>query len=58
MVLVIMLAKLPASAVSGTGASLIDGSVAGNEVTISQTEASDSSTRVAITITMYAMADE
>jgi hypothetical protein len=57
-VLVIMLAKLPASAVSGTSASLIDGSIAGNEVTTSQTEASDSSTSAAITITMYAMADE
>jgi len=57
-VLVIMLVNLPASAVSGTSASLIDGSIAGNEVTTSQTEASDSSTSAAITVAMYATADE
>jgi hypothetical protein len=56
-VLVIMLAKLPASAVSGTSASLIDGSIADNEVTPSQTEASDSSTSAAITVTMCAVPD-
>jgi hypothetical protein len=55
---VIMLAKLPASAVSGTSASLIDGSIAGNEVTTSQTEASDSSTSAARTVTMCATADQ
>lgn len=57
-VLVVMLAKLPASAVSGTSASLIDGSIAGNEVTTSQTEASDSSTSAAITVTMRAITDQ
>jgi hypothetical protein len=57
-VLVIMSAKLPASAVSGTSASLIDGSIAGNEVTTSQTEASDSSTSAARTVTMCATADQ
>jgi hypothetical protein len=57
-VLVIILAKLPASVVSYTSASLIDGNIMGNGITNSQTEASNSSASATITITMYAVADE
>ena len=57
-VLVMILANLPASAVSDTGASLADSNISDNELTTSQTEASNSSASATITITMYAVADE
>ena len=56
--LVIILAKIPASAVSDTSASPIDGNIPHNELTTRQTEASNSSASATITITMYAVADE
>jgi hypothetical protein len=49
-------AKLPASAVSDT--SPMDSGIPDNEITTSQTQASNSSTSATITITMYAVADE
>jgi hypothetical protein len=57
-VLVMILASLPVSVVSDTGASLTDSSIPDNEVTTSQTEASNSSASATITITMYAVAEE
>ena len=57
-VLVMILAKLPASAVYDTGASPTDSNIPDNEITTSQTEASNSSASATITITMYAVADE
>jgi len=49
--LVVILAGLSASVVSDTGASRIDSSIPDNEISSSQTEASDSSASVTITIT-------
>ena len=56
--LVVILAGLPVLVVSDTGASLTDTSTPGNEITTSQTEASNSSASATITITMYSVADE
>jgi len=55
-VLAMMLAKLPISAVSDT--SLADSTSPDNEIATSQTEASNSSASATITITMYAVADK
>jgi hypothetical protein len=44
--------------VPDTGASLADSNIPDNEITTSQTEASNSSASATITITMYAVADE
>ena len=56
--LVMILARLPASAVPDTSVSLADTNIPHNEITTNQTEASNSSASATITITMYAMADE
>jgi len=56
--LVMILAKLPTSVVSDAGTSLADTTIPDNELTTSQTEASNSSASATITITMYAVADE
>ena len=48
-----ILAGLPVLGVSDTSASLTDSDVPANEITTSQTEASNSSASAAITITMY-----
>ena len=57
-VLVVILASVPVLVVSDTGASLADSNIPDNEVTASQTEASNSSASATITITMYTVADE
>ena len=57
-VLVGILAGSSASAVSDTDASLADSNIANDEITTSQTEASNSSASASITITMYAVADD
>jgi hypothetical protein len=57
-VLVMILAKLPASVVSDTRTSLADSNISDNETITSQTETSNSSVSATITITMYAVADE
>ena len=54
--LVMILAKLPVSVVSDT--SLADSNIPDDEITTTQTEASNSSASAAITITMYAVAGE
>ena len=54
--LVVILAGLPVLVVSDT--SLIDSNIPDNEITTSQTEATNSSASATITITMYAVADE
>lgn len=51
-VLVMILAKLPASVMSDTNASLTDSNIPDNELTASQTKASNSSASATITITM------
>jgi len=56
--LVVILAGLPVLVVSDTGASLADTGVPDNELTASQTQASNSSASASITITMYAVANE
>jgi len=56
--LVMILAKLPASVVSDTSVSLTDSNIADNEITTNQTEASNSSASATITITMYAVGGE
>ena len=56
--LVMILAGSSASAVSDTNASLTVNNIPNNEITTSQTEASNSSGSATITITMYTMADE
>ena len=53
---VVMLAGLPVLVMSDT--SLTDSSIPDNELTTSQTEASNSSASATITITMYTVADE
>ena len=55
---VVVLAGLSASAASDTGASLRDSNIPNNEITTSQTEASNSSASATITITMSAVGDE
>ena len=57
-VLVMILAKLPASVVSDTSSSIANSNIPDNEITGSQTEASNSSASATITITMYAVAGE
>jgi hypothetical protein len=57
-VLIMTLASLPVSVVSDTRTSLADSNIPGNEITTSQTEASNSSASATITITMYAVASE
>ncbi|HUW45642.1 MAG TPA: hypothetical protein VMW50_07575 [Dehalococcoidia bacterium] len=56
--LVMILAGSSASVVSDTSASLTDNNIPHNDITTSQTEASNSSASASITITMYAVADE
>ena len=53
-----ILAGLPASVVSDTSASLADSTSADNEITASQTEASNSSASAAITIAMTGALNE
>lgn len=55
--LVVILAGLPVVVVSDTGASPTDSNIPDNEITTSQTKASNSSASASITITMYAVAD-
>jgi len=55
-VLVMILAKLPASVVSDT--SLADSSIPDNEITTGQPEASNSSASATITITMTGILNE
>ena len=57
-VLVSILVGLPLLAVSDTGASHIDSNTPDNEITTSQTEASNSSASATITITMTGVLDE
>ena len=56
--LIMILAGLSASAASDIGAPLTDSNIPDNEVTTSQTEASNSSASARITITMYTVAGE
>ena len=56
--LVMILAKLPASAVSDTSTSLIDSTIPDNVITTSQTEASNSSASATIRITMTGILNE
>ena len=56
--LVVILAGLSASVASDTSISIGDTNIPDNEITTSQTEASNSSASATITITMYAVADE
>ncbi len=56
--LVVILAGLSASVVSDTSASRVDSSIPDNEITSSQTEASDSSASAIITITWTAALNE
>ena len=55
--IVVILAGLPVLVGSDTSASVIDSNIPDNEVTTSQTEASNSSASGTIMITMYAVAD-
>lgn len=57
-VLVMILASLPGSVVSDTSAPLADSSTSDNEITTSQTEASNSSASATITITITRILDE
>jgi flagellar basal body-associated protein FliL len=57
-VLVMILAGLPASAVSNSGPSFADSNIPDNDITTSQTEASNSSASATITITMTEVLDE
>ena len=56
--MVVILAGLPVLVVSDTGASLTANNILDNEITTSQTEASNSSASATITITMTGIADE
>lgn len=56
--LIMILAGLSASVASDTGAPLTDSNIPDNEVTTSQTEASNSSASARITITIYTVAGE
>jgi len=56
--LVVIITGLPVLVVSDTGASFTDSSIPDNEITASQTEASNSSASAGITITMTGIADE
>ena len=53
-----ILAVSSSSVASGTGASPTDNNIPNDEVTASQTQASNSSASAAITITTYAVAGE
>lgn len=57
-VLVMILAGSSASVVSDSDASLGDSNILDNEITTSQTKASNSSASATITITMYGVASE
>ena len=57
-ILVVIIASLPVLVVPDTGATLSDSSIPDNEVTTSQTEASNSSASATITITMYTLPNE
>jgi hypothetical protein len=57
-VLVVILASLPTSAVSDTNPSLADSNTLDNEITARQAQASNSSASATITITMYAVDDK
>ena len=57
-VLVIILAKLPVSVVSDSSVSLAGSNIPDDEITTSQTQASNASASTTITITMYTVADE
>jgi hypothetical protein len=54
----VILAGLPVLVVSDTGASPTDSNIPDNELTASQTEASNSWASATITITMYTLPDE
>ena len=56
--LAVILLGLPLSTISDSSAPLADTSIPDNEITTSQTEASNSSATATITITMYAVVDE
>jgi len=56
--LAVILLGLPLSTISDSSAPLADTSIPDNEITTSQTEASNSSATATIMITMYALADE
>ena len=56
--LVVILAGIPVLVVSDTGASPTDSNIPDNEITTSQTEASNSSASGTITITMTGVIDE
>jgi len=58
LLLVMILAKLPASVVSDTGTPLADSKIPHNEISTSQAQANNSSASATIPITMYAVADE
>jgi uncharacterized protein (UPF0333 family) len=55
-VLVVILTSIPVLVVSDTGASPTDSNIPDNEITTSQTQASNSSASATITITMYTVA--
>lgn len=55
--LVVILAGLPVLVVSDTSASPSDSNIPDNEITASQTEASNSSASATLTITMYTVDD-
>ena len=56
--LAVILAGLPVLVVSDTGAPLADSSIPDNDLTTSQTEASNSSASATITITMTGVSNE
>jgi hypothetical protein len=58
LILVMILAESPASVVSDTSTLPTDSNTLANEVTTSQTEASNCSASATITITMYAVAHQ
>jgi hypothetical protein len=58
MTLIMMLASLPVSVVSDTRTSLADSHIPDNEITASQTAASNSSASATITITMTGILNE
>ncbi len=55
--LIVIIAGLPVLVVSDTSASRADSNIPDNELTTSQTQASNPSASATITITMYAVAD-
>lgn len=56
--LVVLLARLPTSVVSDTSASRADSNIPDNELTTSQTAATNSSASATITITIYAVPED